>query len=412
MDDWKKLHEDSTVVDLHIHPSLKSSLFHRDLSKNQRRRLFWRSFWPMYTRTSFPKLIAGGYDVAFSTAYVPEQGWLKDLPVINLAKWLNRKAWKEIFEPSYFDATITLMDQIEQQVRKWNLSQPDRPIRWVATGDSLKRELRSGALCLIHAVEGGHSLHGELSGKSVNDSILVSEDEIQEEMLNNLEKLFDRGVCSLILAHFYPNHVAQPCYPYPDYALKFAKKDQILGQWNHTRGLTKAGVAVVKRMLELGMIIDVTHCTPKARWEVYRIVDRSRKKNCVIASHTGAHGVNPNPYCLKDWEIQWFASHGGVVAPIFMNYWISPVDTKCGMKYLMQTVDHLYKVGGSDVVAIGTDFDGFTDPPDELASAEDLPRFTRELMAQYIESGRSYSDRVIKKFLGGNALRVLLEGWG
>ena len=412
---WQEIHDDAVVVDLHIHPSLKSSLFHRDLSQNQRRRLFWRSFWPVYTRTSFPKLIAGGYDVALSTAYVPEQGWLNDLPVINLAKWLNPKAWREIFEPSYFDATNALLDQIESQVFNWNIETPartpDREIRLVSSGRSLKKGIADGALCLVHAVEGAHSLHGELCGKSVNDSLLSTDEEIEDEIIGNLEKLHARGVASLILAHFYPNLVAPPCFPYPEYALKFAKKERIIGQWQHDLGLTKVGEAVVKRMLELGMIIDVTHCTARARWEVYQIVDKSRKKSCVIASHAGAYAVNPDPYCLKDWEIRWIAVHGGVVAPIFMNYWLSPVDTKFGLKYLMQTVDHLFQIGGSDVVAIGTDFDGFTDPPDELASAEELPRFTRELVSQYSADGRRYSNKVVKKFLGGNALRVLFDGW-
>ena len=413
MRDWEELHDSALVVDNHIHPSLKASLFHRDLSRNHKRRLFWRSFWPVYTRTSFPKMLAGGYDVALSTAYVPEQGWLKDLPVINFAKWLNPKAWREVFVPTYFQATNNLMDQMEDQVARWNkdFAYQSRGVRLVSSAGSLKDDIASGDLCLIHAIEGAHSLHGKLSGKSVSDAYLSSDAELQDELLSNLKHFHSRGVASLILAHFYPNHVVQPCFPYPDYALKFAKNSQIIGQWDHTRGLTPVGEMVVETMLELGMIIDVTHCTPAARSRVYQIVDHHKKKSCVIASHIGAYSINPDPYCLQDWEIKWLASHGGVASPIFMNYWLSPVDTKFGLKYLMQTVDHLYSIGGSDVVGVGTDFDGFTDPPDEIADASDLPKFTRELMSQFDKGGRKYSDKTIKKFLGGNSLRVLLEGW-
>ena len=52
-----------------------------------------------------------------------------------------------------------------------------------------------------------------------------------------------------------------------------------------------------------------------------------------------------------------------------------------------------------------SDFDGFTDPPDDLKDASQLPRLTqRSLVA-------GYSPEDIQKILGGNALRVLMEGW-
>ena len=78
----------------------------------------------------------------------------------------------------------------------------------------------------------------------------------------------------------------------------------------------------------------------------------------------------------------------------------------------------LHDIGGEDVVAFGSDFDGFTDPPDDMRDMSDLPRLTRQLCSEYDggSSGRRddmrrWSDDVIAKFMGGNALRVLLEGW-
>ena len=83
------------------------------------------------------------------------------------------------------------------------------------------------------------------------------------------------------------------------------------------------------------------------------------------------------------------------------------------MKYILNTLEHLRQIGGDDVIGIGTDFDGFTDPPDELEDMSKLPRLTRMLASEYagVET-TSYSDEVIRKFLGGNALRFLFEGWG
>ena len=54
---------------------------------------------------------------------------------------------------------------------------------------------------------------------------------------------------------------------------------------------------------------------------------------------------------------------------------------------------------------IGSDFDGFTDPPDDLKNAPELPHLTQRLLVT------SYHPGDIQKLLGGNALRVLLEGW-
>ena len=70
------------------------------------------------------------------------------------------------------------------------------------------------------------------------------------------------------------------------------------------------------------------------------------------------------------------------------------------------------RLGGSDIVGIGTDFDGFTDPPDEITDMSELPRLTKYLKCLTKGLGKQkYSDDILAKFLGGNALRVLKEGW-
>jgi membrane dipeptidase len=56
-------------------------------------------------------------------------------------------------------------------------------------------------------------------------------------------------------------------------------------------------------------------------------------------------------------------------------------------------------------VGIGSDFDGFTDPPDDLKDASPLPQLTQRLLAE------GHSPQAIRKILGGNALRVLKDGW-
>ena len=158
-------------------------------------------------------------------------------------------------------------------------------------------------------------------------------------------------------------------------------------------------------MLDLGMLIDISHCTINARKRIYDIVKSNRKSECLLASHNGAFEINPLSYNLQDWELKWFADHGCVAGIIFMNYWISPTDTGLGLKYIERTLNHIINVCGTDVAAIGTDFDGFTDPPDELVDMSELPRITAYL------KGLDIDDEIIEKFLGQNALRLLTKGW-
>ena len=72
---------------------------------------------------------------------------------------------------------------------------------------------------------------------------------------------------------------------------------------------------------------------------------------------------------------------------------------------VIQNIRHIYRVGGEDCVAFGSDFDGMTDPPDDLKEPGDLPNLTAALMVD------GYTPEQIKKFLGGNVQRVLQEGW-
>ena len=84
-----------------------------------------------------------------------------------------------------------------------------------------------------------------------------------------------------------------------------------------------------------------------------------------------------------------------------------------GLKYIMQTIDRITQFGGVKTAAIGSDFDGMTDPPDELTDMSHMPRLTRELASIWRSPDNpKYSEKDIANILGGNALRLLRNGWG
>ena len=404
---WKKLHEESIVVDLHNHAVLKNFLLDRDMSGSKTKflaGLFKRDFWPLSQRSNFPLIEKGGVDVVLSTCYVPEVEWLDDQPLAKLLLALSPSVKKRVFDPTYFDATISMMDSIEKEATEYNDKyKPGKLIKFAKNRNELIDVLAAEDIAMIHSVEGAHSLHGEACGKRIEDC-LSGPIEIEEEILQNLETLAARGIAYLTLAHFYPNQLVHPVFPYPTYGIKRSNWKKLLAGWDMNKGLTAIGAKVVRRMMDLGVLIDIAHCTPQARREIYEIV--GDKKNCILSSHTGCFEVNRDPYNLEDWELKRIANNGGVAGIIFMNYWLSPIDTPLGMKYIEQTISHMRDVAGVDVIGLGTDYDGFTDPPDEMVDISELPRLTR-----YLSALERYSDDEIQKILGGNSLRLLTQGW-
>jgi len=405
------------TVDLHNHACLKRSMFSRDIGSKKKKFLssiMERATWPLSKRTTFPALEEGKMDVVLSTNYIPENEWRED---ITLIKWILRlfpSVREKMFDGTYFSTTKTMMDDMEQSVRDYN-DQMDgmeaRPVVLVESGEQLEEALSRDVLPItfIHSVEGAHSLQGEVAGKEIDVTGELTKEEtgkVLDEMIANLEYLHGRGCAYLTLAHFYPNHAAYPIFPYPEESVPGGKWKEMYGRWDMTKGLTPIGEEIVRRMLELGMLIDVTHCTPLGRKQVYDIVEEKGATECLFASHIGAYELNRDPMNLKDWELKWFADRGCIAGVIFMNYWLTPVNNGMGLKNIEATIDHIKKVTNATVPAIGTDFDGFTDPPDEVVDPSQFGRFVK-----YMEASMNYTEQELRNILGLNALRLLKNGW-
>ena len=380
--DWEQIHfQNSLIFDLHAHPGLKVSLFHRTLTK----RFFpsGRAFDPFSVRTNYPRLKAGGVDILLSVQYAPERGILQECPPLKYLRYFMPHTWKKIYERSYFEVMNEMLDEMEKSIATSIDPVTGKPMAKLARSlselEAIMAQPEDKPVAFIHCIEGGHAIDGKLE---------------------NLETLFNRGVAYMTLAHFFENELVHPCFPWPEYMQKFG---WFQGQSNNVAlGLTPVGEQVVEKMVELGMLIDVSHCTPPARARIYDIVG---KRAPLMATHVGAYDINPDPYNLKDWEIKKIAESGGVVGVIFMNYWLMPHETGRGLNFIAKTIDHFINAGGIDHVGIGSDFDGFTDPPDDMKDASELPRLTQRLLSE------GYSQEMIQTIWGGNAFRVLREGW-
>jgi membrane dipeptidase len=210
-----------------------------------------------------------------------------------------------------------------------------------------------------------------------------------------------------------------------------------------TRGLTDFGKQVIREMNRLGMMVDVSHLSDKAFWD---IVNTSTKP--VIATHSGCRAITNVPRNLTDEMIVALAKTGGVVNVIFYPEHIEPgysekkkkVDVEIAtlvqrasdeekgdaaqkklardrvrareylkrlppvsVSRIVDHIDHIVKLVGIDHVGVGSDFDGVQAVPADLSSVADLPNLTKELLK------RGYSEGDIDKILGANMLRVMEE---
>ncbi len=370
-----RLHQRALVVDFHAHPSLKTYLFRRKLQKRYRPRGL---FWPFTLRTNLPSLSDGGVNAVVSAIYLPERALLSDCFPLRILQFLSPNRWKRLMDDDRLQRTLDMLDDLEEAVSKTTPVDGVR-LEVARSRSELDTITARGDIAFIHAVEGAHSLNGDPA---------------------NVGVLFERGVSTITLVHFYPNGVAFPVDGIPP---SMKRLGCFRTPVDLTKGLDTLGPPVIEEMVRLGIIVDMTHCTFPARQEVIEIVDNRRP---IIMSHVGAATLRDDPMNPTDREIQAIANSGGMVGVIAMNHWLGDRDEGDGIDLMVATIERIRQAGGIETAAIGTDFDGFTDPPDDLTDHSHLPRLSEALFA----AGFSAAD--LEKILGGNARRVLEAGWG
>lgn len=122
-------------------------------------------------------------------------------------------------------------------------------------------------------------------------------------------------------------------------------------------GLTDFGREAVRRMNELGMLVDVSHLSDGGFWDVAAIAERP-----FVASHSNCRGLSPHRRNLTDEMIRMLGEKGGVAGlnfgPEFLNADLADKHSRAGL--LAAHARHMAKVGGVECVGIGSDFDGIS----------------------------------------------------
>jgi membrane dipeptidase len=275
------------------------------------------------------------------------------------------------------------------------------------SADEAEEIVRNGKLAAVIGVEGGHMI---------------------EECLDYIDSLYNRGMRYMTLTW--------TGVPWVSSSVEESKKDDTV----IFKGLNPFGEEVVKRMNNLGIMIDVSHAGERAFWEIIAV-----SKKPVIASHSSVYAIAPVPRNLNNDQIRAVAAKGGVICINFYSGFIdSTYDRKSSelrrksrpmidsirhahaadhladeiidsimmpqyreiqppLSLLIDHIDYIVRLVGADFVGIGSDFDGVESVPRGLKDVTSMPLITKELLA------RGYSERDIDKILGGNFLRVFRE---
>ena len=165
-------------------------------------------------------------------------------------------------------------------------------------------------------------------------------------------------------------------------------------------GLTAAGRRAVRRMGELGMVIDVSHLNGRGFWDVADLADGP-----VIASHSNCRAVCDVPRNLTDDQLRRIRDTGGVAGLNAFHGFVHADRARQTARTLALHAAHMAEVMGPEHVACGFDFCFFMGPGNEgaagLEDAAGVPGFFRCLE----ELGMS--ERELAGIARENLLRVL-----
>ncbi|MDT9600813.1 dipeptidase [Sphingosinicella rhizophila] len=152
-----------------------------------------------------------------------------------------------------------------------------------------------------------------------------------DRKLDNVEFFYNLGIRMMLLTYNELNDLGAGCTE------------------RHDTGLSHFGVDVVKKMNQLGMIVDLAHCGKRTSLDA---IAQSEKP--VLFSHNNCRALNDNPRCKDDEQIRALAQKGGVMGIATVNFFVSSKPRSTLDDYIAH-IDHVVQLVGIDHVAFGSD---------------------------------------------------------
>jgi membrane dipeptidase len=159
-------------------------------------------------------------------------------------------------------------------------------------------------------------------------------------------------------------------------------------------GLSPFGWAVIPKLEEQGILVDVSHLNDPC---FFQVLERAQRP--FVATHSNARAVCPHPRNLTDDQIREMVARRCLIGLNDCDFFLREGGGS-GPDDLLRHVDHFLELGAEDCLALGSDFDG-TDLPDFLQS----PEQAAALFDLFLRHG--LSPTLCHNILYGNALRFL-----
>lgn len=311
----------------------------------------------------YPRAVAGGLNVPFMSIYVP-------------AAYQDGRA---------YDFGNKMIDIVERMVTE----SPDKFAIATSVSD-VKSQFAKQLISLPMGMENGAPIEGDL---------------------DKLKHFYDRGIRYITLTHGKANHISDSSYD----------------EERPHQGLSDFGKTLITEMNNMGIIIDVSHISDQAFYQVMEL-----SKAPVIASHSSLRHFTPGmERNMSDEMLLALKENGGVIGINFGSSFLTREAREWGISRnefvagaedpsakreeyrqlnpypfarLTNVLDHIdraVELVGIDYVGIGSDYDGVGDSlPIRLKDASTYPFLIDGLLK------RGYSEADIKKILNENMLRV------
>lgn len=278
----------------------------------------------------------------------------------------------------------------ERALNEWNArceAHADRLVKAVAAAD-IERAKQEGKMGVVYGFQNATMIH---------------------DRIGNLDRLHALGTRCIQLTYNDRNLLGNGC------------TERVDG------GLSDFGVAAVRRMNELGIIVDLSHCGYQTSMDGIAFSDPP-----ACFTHTMCEALYPgHPRAKTDEQLRTMARNGGVVGIAALGYFVGPdPGGETTIEHYLDHIDHAIEIVGIDHVGLCTDFqirgisgwatrETWYEPrlrsfkasyqvrwPPWIPELDDTDRF-RRVTAGLLARGRTEAD--VRKILGENWLRYIGE---
>lgn len=221
--------------------------------------------------------------------------------------------------------------------------------------------------------------NAEIEGK-IGAFLSIEEGEVIKGSISNLRKVYEMGIRILTITWNYKNQLG---YPNADYTYK-------------DKNLTQKGIEVIEACEDLGIIPDASHLSDAGFYDLVRVC-----KKPFIASHSNARAITNHPRNLDDHMIKSLAEKGGIMGINFCSDFLGTKSIS-SIEDMILHIKHIKNIGGIDVIALGSDFDGIENEV-EIKNASEFNKLYIAL------KNNNFSEVEIEKIFYKNVMRVFKE---